>query len=76
MHRGQSSLYRRAAATLLLVSILSLTGCVDGLTSGGRPITETVIGDWIRVYFTSPRYPDGVGHRGHVRRQRRDRALR
>ena len=63
MHRGQSSLYRRAAATLLLVSILSLTGCVDGLTSGGRPITETVIGDWIRVYFTNPRYPDDPSNR-------------
>jgi len=29
-----------------------------GLDGGPRTVKETVSGDWIRVYFTSPRYPD------------------
>jgi phosphatidylserine/phosphatidylglycerophosphate/cardiolipin synthase-like enzyme len=38
--------------------------------SGGRTVTETVSGDWIRVYFTSPRYPDDDAyHQGGVDEQ-------
>ncbi len=34
---------------------------------GGREITDTVAGDWIAVYFTTPRYPDDPAlHTGGV----------
>ena len=42
--------------------------CGEGLNlglGGTRTVTETVSGDWIRVYFTSPHYPDDNSyHRG------------
>lgn len=42
--------------------------CGEGLNlglGGTRTVTETVSGDWIHVYFTSPRYPDDDSyHRG------------
>jgi phosphatidylserine/phosphatidylglycerophosphate/cardiolipin synthase-like enzyme len=37
---------------------------------GGRTVSETVTGDWSRVYFTSPRYPDDDAyHHGGVDEQ-------
>jgi len=38
-----------------VVVALVQAACVE---IGSRTVTETVSGDWIRVYFTSPRYPD------------------
>lgn len=46
---------------VLLVVVLAQNLCngLDlGSLSGARTVEETVTGDWIRIYFTSPRYPD------------------
>ncbi len=49
--------------SLIAIVVLAqiVCGCsglnLESLT-GSRTISETVSGDWIRVYFTSPRYPD------------------
>ncbi|MEA3339494.1 MAG: phospholipase D-like domain-containing protein [Chloroflexota bacterium] len=40
----------------LLAVALAQLAC--GSLGGSRTVTETVSGDYIRVYFTSPRYPD------------------
>ncbi|MDY7078677.1 MAG: phospholipase D-like domain-containing protein, partial [Chloroflexota bacterium] len=42
---------------LLIAAMLSQVAC-RGIGGGPRTITETVSGNWINVYFTSPRYPD------------------
>jgi phosphatidylserine/phosphatidylglycerophosphate/cardiolipin synthase-like enzyme len=50
----------RRTATLiaaLIVLVIAQVAC-DGLDGGQHTVSETVSGDWIRVYFTSPRYPD------------------
>ncbi len=44
----------------LLAVVLAQTAC--GSLGGARTVTETVSGDWIRVYFTSPRYPDDAAY--------------
>lgn len=47
--------------TAVIILAVVQAVCGDGLNldfSGSRTVTETVSGDWIRVYFTSPRYPD------------------
>jgi phosphatidylserine/phosphatidylglycerophosphate/cardiolipin synthase-like enzyme len=41
----------------LAVLIIAQAAC-DQSGDGQHTIRETVSGDWIRVYFTSPRYPD------------------
>jgi phosphatidylserine/phosphatidylglycerophosphate/cardiolipin synthase-like enzyme len=41
----------------LAILIIAQAAC-DGPNGGPRTVSETVSGDWIRVYFTSPRYPD------------------
>ncbi|MFL7791181.1 MAG: phosphatidylserine/phosphatidylglycerophosphate/cardiolipin synthase family protein [Anaerolineae bacterium] len=43
--------------TVLAILIIAQLAC-DGPGGGARTVSETVSGDWIRVYFTSPRYPD------------------
>lgn len=46
---------------VLLVMVLAQNlwnGLDLGSLSGARTVEETVTGDWMRVYFTSPRYPD------------------
>ena len=43
--------------TVLVILIIVQLAC-DGPGGGSRAVSETVSGDWIRVYFTSPRYPD------------------
>jgi phosphatidylserine/phosphatidylglycerophosphate/cardiolipin synthase-like enzyme len=42
---------------VLAILIIAQMAC-DGPSGGSRTVSETVSGDWIRVYFTSPRYPD------------------
>ena len=57
---NQSSVIRRSPLIILAMIALTLTqvACVyDGLSESST-IKETVSGDWINVYFTSPRYPD------------------
>jgi phosphatidylserine/phosphatidylglycerophosphate/cardiolipin synthase-like enzyme len=45
--------------TAVIILVIAQAACDEELGSGGsRTVTETVSGDWIRVYFTSPRYPD------------------
>ncbi len=48
-------------ALVLAVTVVALaqSACID---VGSRTVTETVSGDWIRVYFTSPRYPDDAAY--------------
>ncbi|MFQ6102151.1 MAG: phosphatidylserine/phosphatidylglycerophosphate/cardiolipin synthase family protein [Anaerolineae bacterium] len=44
-----------------LIAMALVQAACGGLNldfGGSRTVTETVSGDWIRVYFTSPRYPD------------------
>jgi phosphatidylserine/phosphatidylglycerophosphate/cardiolipin synthase-like enzyme len=41
----------------LAVLIVAQVTC-DGSGGGQHIVKETVSGDWVRVYFTSPRYPD------------------
>jgi phosphatidylserine/phosphatidylglycerophosphate/cardiolipin synthase-like enzyme len=55
-----------ALFTAVITLVIAQVACDEGLGSGGsRTVTETVSGDWIRVYFTSPRYPDDDAyHRG------------
>jgi phosphatidylserine/phosphatidylglycerophosphate/cardiolipin synthase-like enzyme len=43
--------------TALAILIVTQIAC-DGPDGGSHTVSETVSGDWIRVYFTSPRYPD------------------
>ena len=43
---------------VLAVLVVALAQVTCGGLGGSRTVTETVSGDWIRVYFTSPRYPD------------------
>ena len=40
----------------LIVLILVQVACDE--SGGGGTVKETVSSDWVRVYFTSPRYPD------------------
>jgi hypothetical protein len=43
----------------MAVLAFGLVACTEGGEQEGlRTVSETVSGDWIRVYFTSPRYPD------------------
>jgi phosphatidylserine/phosphatidylglycerophosphate/cardiolipin synthase-like enzyme len=53
---------RKPSRTTTLVIALAILIIVqlacDGPGGGSRTVSETVSGDWIRVYFTSPRYPD------------------
>jgi phosphatidylserine/phosphatidylglycerophosphate/cardiolipin synthase-like enzyme len=54
----------RRTATLiaaLIVLVIAQVAC-DGPDGGPHTVSETVSGDWIRVYFTSPRYPDDDSH--------------
>lgn len=43
---------------VLAVAVAALAQFACGALGGSSAVTETVSGDWIRVYFTSPRYPD------------------
>ncbi|MBU0703870.1 MAG: phospholipase [Chloroflexi bacterium] len=62
MARKTQSFARLSALILAAVIVaLALAACVE---PGSRTVTETVSGDWIRVYFTSPRYPDDGDHYG------------
>jgi phosphatidylserine/phosphatidylglycerophosphate/cardiolipin synthase-like enzyme len=45
-------------AVIVLAVIQAACGEEWNLDLGSRTVSETVSGDWIRVYFTSPRYPD------------------
>lgn len=55
--RTSSIPFTKLGALVLVVVVVALVqaACVE---IGSRTVTETVSGDWIRVYFTSPRYPD------------------
>jgi len=46
--------------TAVIVLAVIQAACGEGwnLDLGSRTVSESVSGDWIRVYFTSPRYPD------------------
>ena len=57
--RRSSVSYRLLFAICSLTIVLLGQMACDGLDGGPRTVKETVSGDWIRVYFTSPRYPDG-----------------
>jgi phosphatidylserine/phosphatidylglycerophosphate/cardiolipin synthase-like enzyme len=55
-------LRRRLLLGLVLLTLLQ-GGCggleiIDWIQGGPPVVEETVSGDWIRVYFTRPRYPD------------------
>ncbi len=59
----------RAGVLILAALAVALAQLACDL-DGERTVTETVSGDWIRVYFTSPRYPDDDAyHRGGVDEQ-------
>jgi phosphatidylserine/phosphatidylglycerophosphate/cardiolipin synthase-like enzyme len=54
-----------ALAVLIIVQV-----ACDESGSGQNTVKETVSGDWVRVYFTSPRYPDDdVYHQGGLDEQ-------
>ena len=59
---------RSSSSHRLLFAVCSLTLVIltqAACGGGARAVKETVSGDWIRVYFTSPRYPDDDAyHRG------------
>ena len=62
---NRSSIIRRPPWVVLATIVLALTqvACVCGefvldFMSESSTVKETVSGDWISVYFTSPRYPD------------------
>lgn len=48
----------RTFALILAAVIVALAQLACDSLDGSSTVTETVSGDWIRVYFTSPRYPD------------------
>lgn len=62
---------RSGACTLAALTLaLAQLACNELDLSGGRTVEETVTGDWIRVYFTNPRYPDNDAyHYGGVDEQ-------
>jgi phosphatidylserine/phosphatidylglycerophosphate/cardiolipin synthase-like enzyme len=53
-----------AAIILMLVQAVCGGGLNLDFLDKSRTVTERVSGDWIRVYFTSPRYPDDAHHGG------------
>ena len=59
---GSSASSASVIGALLLAMVVlafGLAACGDGWgQDGSRAVSEMVSGDWIRVYFTSPRYPD------------------
>jgi phosphatidylserine/phosphatidylglycerophosphate/cardiolipin synthase-like enzyme len=61
-------LWLRAGAFTLAALALALAqlACSEQDLDGGRTVTDTVSGDWIRVYFTSPRYPDDGSRQGGI----------
>jgi len=57
----------RKTGLVLAVLILAQVACAGTGFLGKRAVRETVSGDWIRIYFTSPRYPDeDAYHRGGI----------
>lgn len=54
------------ALAIIVLALARLVYNEWGLV-GGRTVEETVTGDWLRIYFTSPRYPDDDAyHHGGV----------
>jgi phosphatidylserine/phosphatidylglycerophosphate/cardiolipin synthase-like enzyme len=54
---------RLIVIALILLHALGLFICKElGLIGGDQAVREKVSGDWISVYFTSPRYPDEGDH--------------
>jgi phosphatidylserine/phosphatidylglycerophosphate/cardiolipin synthase-like enzyme len=63
--KRSSSSHRLLFAVCSLILVILTQAACGGLGGGARAVKETVSGDWIRVYFTSPRYPDDDAyHRG------------
>ena len=60
--RGRPARLHLTLAILPLIALMLTQATCCGLDLdtllGSSTVTETVSGDWIRVYFTSPRYPD------------------
>jgi phosphatidylserine/phosphatidylglycerophosphate/cardiolipin synthase-like enzyme len=55
-------LYRTLTLILALTTLIVAQAACGECGGGQRTVEETVSGDWIRVYFTSPRYPDEEGY--------------
>ncbi|MBN1811038.1 MAG: phospholipase [Anaerolineae bacterium] len=50
---------QRSVSLVIALAILIIVQAACDESGGGQhTVKETVSGDWIRVYFTSPRYPD------------------
>ena len=56
--------FARLSALILAATTIALAQFACSNLSESRTMTETVSGDWIRVYFTNPRYPDDADHYG------------
>ena len=54
--RSRTSAVSYTGLGALILAVIAQVAC--GGLDEPRTVTETVSGDWIRVYFTSPRYPD------------------
>ncbi len=53
----------RSLSLVLALAVLVVAQVACGECGGGQhSVKETVSGDWVRVYFTSPRYPDDDSH--------------
>lgn len=52
----------RRGLEILLIALIALAvvqaACDESLFNASHVVEESVSGDWIRVYFTDPRYPD------------------
>jgi phosphatidylserine/phosphatidylglycerophosphate/cardiolipin synthase-like enzyme len=54
--------HRSLSLVLALAVLIAAQVACDKFGGGQHTVKETVSGDWIRVYFTSPRYPDDDSH--------------
>jgi phosphatidylserine/phosphatidylglycerophosphate/cardiolipin synthase-like enzyme len=58
---------KRKITVVLVILIVTQIACTGLGLLGRRAVRETVSGDWVRVYFTSPRYPDDDAyHQGGI----------
>jgi phosphatidylserine/phosphatidylglycerophosphate/cardiolipin synthase-like enzyme len=51
-------LHRSLSLVLALAALVVAQVACDKFGGGQHTVKETVSGDWVRVYFTNPRYPD------------------
>jgi len=59
-HKSRTSVisFTGLGVLILVVTVALLAQFACNILGGSSTVTETVSGDWVRVYFTSPRYPD------------------